>query len=129
MATCFDFDSLARLAAQSDAVTQSCGCCKSLSTAWESQPVHFPEEQLKQVGTLRQGAYDEPTFDEYHPDGTRFWSPDAPISPRHYPANRSDVWVCTVCGRYFLRYLEGGGYFVDHRVRRLNGALLVDAPA
>jgi len=128
MSSFLDYPSLAALAAQSDAVTQPCACTRSLSAAWESQPVSFPEAQLRQVGTLRESAYDEPTFDEYHPAGTRFWSPDAPISPRHYPANRSDVWACTLCGRHFLRYVEGGGYFVDQRVRRLSAALLADAP-
>lgn len=123
-----DHAALADLAARSDAVTQPCRCVKSLSGAWTSEPVSFPEEQMRQVGTLRESAYDEPTFDEYHPAGTHFWSPDAPIAPRHFPANRSDVWACTVCGRHFLRYVEGGGYFVDRRVRRLSAALLADAP-
>jgi hypothetical protein len=27
-----------------------------------------------------------------------------------------------------LRYTEFGGYYVDHRVRALNGDLVVDAP-
>ncbi|WP_313960328.1 hypothetical protein [Bordetella genomosp. 13] len=101
---------------------------KSLSDAWTSEPVSFPESQLRQVGTLRESAYDEPTFEEYHPDGTHFWSPEAPIAPRYFPANRSDAWQCVVCERIFLRYVEGGGYFVDRRVRRLMGKLLVDAP-
>ncbi len=123
-----DHAAVARLAVRSDAVTQPCACVKSLSDAWTSEPVSFPESQLRQVGTLRESAYDEPTFEEYHPDGTHFWSPEAPIAPRYFPANRSDAWQCVVCERIFLRYVEGGGYFVDRRVRRLMGKLLVDAP-
>ncbi|PWK37284.1 hypothetical protein [Cupriavidus plantarum] len=122
-----DYPALLALARASDAVTTDCGCVKSLSTAWESQPVSFPEEQLKEVGTLRESDEDELTFDEYHPDRTQFWSPEAPIAPRFYPANRCDVWGCTICGRHFLRYVEGGGYFVDRRIRKLSAALLVDA--
>lgn len=123
-----DHAALAVLAARSDAVDQPCACVKALSLAWTSEPVSFPQDQLRQVGTLRADPYDEPTFDEYHPHGTHFWSPEAPIAPRYYPANRSEAWACTVCGRHFLRYVEGGGYFVDRRARRLAGQLLVDAP-
>lgn len=123
-----DHPTLQALAVQSDAVTQPCACIASLGTAWESQSIAFPHEQLRPTGTLRESAFEEPTFEEYHPAGTHFWSPEAPISPRHYPANRSTLWTCTVCGRSFLRYQEGGGYFTEDRVRRLVGRLLVDAP-
>lgn len=122
-----DYPALAGLAAQ--AAKPGCLCGKTLpSPAWESLPVSFPEEQLRVVGTLRASDYDEPTFDEYHPKGTRFWSPDFPIAPSYFPYNRCDVWACTVCGQHYLRYTEGGGYFVDRRIRRLDAALLVDAP-
>jgi len=123
-----DYDVLARLAADSDAVTQPCDCVKSSSLAWQSEPVSFPEAQLRRVGTLRASVYDEPTFEEYHPAGTDLWSPEAPIAPRYFPANRSEVWACTCCGRHLLRYQEGGGYFVDRRARRLTAGVLVDAP-
>jgi len=122
-----DYPALLALARASDAVTTDCGCVKSLSAAWESQPVSYPEAQLTEIGTLRESD-DEPTFDEYHPERTQFWSPEAPIAPRYYPSNRCDVWACTTCNRHFLRYVEGGGYFVDRRIRKLSAALLVDAP-
>lgn len=122
-----DYPALVALAQQSDAVTAPCACVRSLSAAWESQPVSFPEDQLREVGTLRVSE-DEPPFDEYHPARTQFWSPEAPIAPRYFPYNRCDVWACAVCGRHFLRYVEGGGYFVDRRIRKLAAALLVDAP-
>jgi len=32
-----------------------------------------------------------------------------------------------VCGRCYLRYTEGGGYFVDQRIRLLKASLLADA--
>lgn len=123
-----DFPTLSALAARSDAVAQDCACDKALGAAWESLPVSFPEEQLREVGTLRAPDCDEPSFEEHHPDGTRFWSPQAPISPRHYPYNRCEVWACAACGRHFLRYIEGGGYFFDRRIRRLKASLLTDAP-
>jgi hypothetical protein len=32
-----------------------------------------------------------------------------------------------VCGRCFLEYAEGGGYFTDNRIRALRPELLADA--
>ena len=80
-----------------------------------------------ELGTLVSSDGNEPTFGEYHPNGTRYWSLDAPIAPRYFPYNRCDVWECTVCRRSFLRYTEGGGYFVDRRIRLLDASLMVDA--
>lgn len=88
------------------------------------------------VGSLRaepaedeQAPVIEPTFEEFHPLGTRYDSPLAPFAPQFFPCNRSDVFSCNRCQRVLLRYTEFGGYYVDHRVRSLNGDLVVDAPA
>jgi hypothetical protein len=70
----------------------------------------------------------EPTFEEFHPGGTRYESPLAPIAPSFFPYNRCDVFACNSCQRVLLRYTEFGGYYVDHRVRALNADLVVDAP-
>lgn len=88
----------------------------------------LPEAQLSRIGTLIQGDPNEAVFAEFHPEGTGYWSPDAPIAPLYYPSNRCDVWECSACGRLFLRYTEGGGYFVDQRIRMLTSAVLVNAP-
>jgi len=71
---------------------------------------------------------DEATVAEFHPEGTDYWAPQAPIAPRYFPFNRCDAWECSVCSRVYLRYTEGGGYFVDQRIRALTHAALVDAP-
>jgi hypothetical protein len=70
----------------------------------------------------------EPTFEEFHPEGTRYESPLAPIAPAFFPYNRCDVFSCNRCQRVLLRYTEFGGYYVDHRVRALNADLVVGAP-
>lgn len=123
-----DFVALMTLAHRSDGVTGACSCCSRSLFEWTSLPISFPEAQLQRIGTLIQGNVDEATFVEFHPKGTGYWSPDAPIAPLYYPANRCDVWECSACGRLFLRYTEGGGYFVDLRIRALTGAALMDAP-
>lgn len=121
-----DFAALAALASQSDSVEAVCSCCSTSLIEWTSLPVSFPEAQLHRIGTLIQGDFDEATFTEFHPGGTGFWSSDAPIAPLYYPYNRCDIWECTACGRIYLRYTEGGGYFVDQRIRVLRRSVLVD---
>jgi hypothetical protein len=118
-------DQLRALARQSAAIAQACNCRNTDSSGWISLPLSLPETQLADIATLIIDPYDEPTFAEYHPDGTRYDSPNAPIAPRHYPYNRCNVARCTLCGRHYLRYMEAGGYFVDRRIRALDRPELV----
>lgn len=105
-----------------------CQCTRTPLDGWASLPNSLPDAQLEAVGTLLdQQDTQEPTFSEFHPDGTSYWAVDAPIAPRYFPYNRSNVCRCRECGRLYLRYQEGGGYFVDQRIRRVNPALIVDA--
>jgi len=121
-------EALRALAQRSAAVAVACACTEAALAAWTSTPLSFPESQLHDVGTLYVDPYDEPVFAEYHPDGTRNDSADAPVAPRYFPYNRCNVAACDVCGRCYLRYTEAGGYFVDRRIRALNRpALIIDA--
>jgi hypothetical protein len=107
----------------------ACPACKSLvCPGWEALPGSFARDALERVGTLRDGAIEDPTVAEYHPAGTHAWSPDAPIAPAWFPANRSDAWRCRTCARAFLRYTEYGGYYTEERIRELDARLIVDAP-
>ena len=110
-----------------------CPRCRSLvCPGWETLPAGFDDKQLQHLGSLRAGPSDddpgappeEPTWEEFHPQGTRSWSADAPIALGYHPCNRCDVYRCTGCPRAFLRYTEFGGYYVDHRIRELDPALL-----
>jgi hypothetical protein len=90
----------------------------------------WPASQMNAVATLRDAAGEEsvePTFEEYHPGGTRYDSPSAPIAPRYFPYNRCDVYACQICSRVVLRYTEFGGYYIDHRVRVVQAQQIVDA--
>jgi hypothetical protein len=122
-----DFAALSELASRSEAVTIACACHATPTDGWQTLPLSMPEAQLREAGTLAEQHQDDATFAEYHPHGTRYWSADAPIAPRYFPYNRCTVSECTVCGRSYLRYVEGGGYFVDQRIRQLKASLLVDA--
>jgi hypothetical protein len=115
-------------ATQSEGVRAQCACAKLPGAGWQSLPLSLPLAQLQEVGTLLAGSEEDATFLEYHPDGTRYWSDDAPIAPLYYPYNRCSVWQCTLCQRSYLRYTESGGYFVDARIRALRASLVVDVP-
>jgi hypothetical protein len=125
-------DAAALVALAQQARAPLCDSCKTLpSTGWEAMPSSLDRTRLEQVGTLAAAGDDqpEPTLDEYHPDGTRYWSALAPIAPAWFPANRCGVWRCHSCATVLLRYAEHGGYFEEERVRRVLPALVVlDAP-
>ncbi|MFW6850505.1 hypothetical protein ACODYM_04345 [Burkholderia gladioli] len=104
----------------------ACDCSRTPLEGWQSQPLSLDESRLEQVGTLRADDGAEPSYDEYLPDGLQYWSPEAPIAPRYFPYNQCDVWACRDCGRLMLRYVEGGGYFVDRRIRAVRAGLIVE---
>ena len=105
-----------------------CMCTKTPLDGWHSQPLSLDETQFKEIGTLAPEGDPEPTFSEYLPGKTNYWSAEAPIAPRYFPYNRCAVWQCTLCSRLYLRYTEGGGYFVDRRIRAVQSALIEDVP-
>lgn len=115
--------------AQSQHAEQSCPACSTLTCpGWVSVPGYFDLGNMQVLGKLKpEGAdeYAEPTWEEYHPNGTNLWSEDAPVSIDHHPYNRSDVRECISCKRKFLHYTEYGGYYLDERIRELNAALIV----
>lgn len=112
--------SLRALAQHSAGITADCPCQLADTSAWNSMSLSFPESGLRDIASLRENPFDEPCFTEYHPNGTRYESPLAPIASKYFPYNRCTVATCNNCGRAYLRYTEAGGYFVDQRIRALN---------
>jgi hypothetical protein len=113
--------------AQSSA-TGPCSCTRTPLDGWQSQPLSLDESQFVEIGTLLPEDDPEPNYSEYLPGKTTYWAADAPIAPRYFPYNRCGVWQCSTCGRLYLRYVEGGGYFVDRRIRAVNAELIEDVP-
>ena len=108
----------------------ACSCDTVTSRSWESVVAPLAEPAFECVGTLLQaGPQGDPeaeaTLTEWHPDGTSYWSPTAPIAVAWFPCNRCSVWRCRTCGRGFLQYTEFGGYYVDHRLRAVEPSLVV----
>jgi hypothetical protein len=128
-------DAQALRALSESASSQACTCPVGACVGWESVTEdRWPTRQMLKVGSLREAAdpfgpvVAEPTFEEFHPEGTRYESPNAPIAPRFFPYNRCDAFACSSCQRVLLKYTEFGGYYVDHRVRALQPDRVVDAP-
>jgi hypothetical protein len=128
MAPILDFPDLLACAEKSATITTPCNCIAMPLPGWESWPPTLREEHLQKLGTLAQVPEDEATLDEYHPDGTTFWSPNALIAARYYPYNQSELWACGNCGRAYLRFDDHGAYHCERRIRSLDAGLLVDAP-
>lgn len=102
-----------------------CACAGLARAGWESIASPVGEPLLARLGTLRDPDEPEPTVQEHHPHGTRYWSADAPIATAYFPYNVCEVWQCRSCGRGFVQYTEHGGYYVDHRIRVIDPALVV----
>jgi hypothetical protein len=106
--------------------TTVCQCALGPCTAWESlTEARWPAAQMQALGSLRDPEVCEPTFEEFHPQGTRYDDARAPIATAFFPANRCEAHRCAACHAVLLRYTEFGGYYVDHRVRRVDAALVV----
>ena len=104
-----------------------CHCSLQHCAGWESiTDTAWPDAHMRLVATLRDPDVYEPTFEEQHPKGTRYESADAPVALKFFPYNRCDVHACGKCQQHVLRYTEFGGYYVDHRARRLNLELISD---
>jgi hypothetical protein len=113
-------------AAAQGTAKQACSCALGACPGWESfTEERWPKDLMRPFGTLRDAEIYEPTTDEFHPDGTRYESPAAPIAVKFFPYNRCDVFECGRCERVLMRYTEFGGYYVDHRVREADAALVV----
>jgi hypothetical protein len=122
------FEKLMALALSSAAVTRECLCATASCAEWSRIQLSFPETQMHVAGTLLNDPYEEPTFTEFHPAATNYWSKDAPIAVRHFPFNRCNVLQCTECGRCYLKYVEAGGYYMEPRIRALTPELIIDQP-
>jgi hypothetical protein len=124
-----NLEELQALAAQTPAGSRPGGCAIDSFREWTRVPAEFPEQHMRTVGTLVDDPFREATWDEYHPQGSNYWSPAAPIALRHFPYNRCVIWQCAACGRCALHYVEAGGYYVEKRIRALDQTLIVDVPA
>jgi hypothetical protein len=110
----------------------ACTCSLKACSGWESvSQDRWPAQHLQAVGTLRRAVphgQTEATFEEFHPNGTRYESPEAPIALDFFPFNRCDVHACHRCGCAVLRYTEYGGYYIDPRARLVDARLVVADP-
>ncbi|MDM0070656.1 hypothetical protein [Variovorax sp. J31P207] len=111
------------LAAAAEGHPRCAECAVLWRPGWESVSGATQVGHLMLVGSLRtEDAADH--LEEYHPQGTHLWSPQAPIALGWHPYNQCSVWSCTACKSAFLRYTEYGGYYQEERLRPLLAELL-----
>lgn len=119
-------DTELRQAAAEAANRPRCKDCAPLwRPGWESISGAVSIDHLALLGALGTEESWE-CLDEFHPEGTNLWSPDAPIAPGWHPYTRSSLWRCSQCSGAFLRYTEFGGYYVEERIRPLLADLMVN---
>jgi hypothetical protein len=104
---------------------QACTCSLKNAQGWRSVsesdwPVH-----MIALATLQDPETLDASFEEFHPEGTRYDSPHAPVALGFFPTNRCTVFKCEKCKQCALRYTEFGGYYVDARARLLDPQLIV----
>ncbi len=119
---------VATLQALCTAKPDACTCALKHCHGWESvSEDRWPAASMQLKGSLRETLPEgqmEASFEEFHPEGTRYDSPLAPIAPPFFPYNRCDAFACKKCGCGVLKYTEYGGYYVDHRVRLIDPDLV-----
>lgn len=123
----FDSKKLTSLAAKEDA-SESCQVCtKEKLQSW-SDTKRDLGSRIKVIAEFEsaEAAIQRNGYTEYHPNGTNYWSPDAPIAIHFYPYNDCSINVCNKCNAVFLRYVEYAGHTRQHRIRYVNKDLIVD---
>ena len=109
-----------QIAELSSMESKACSCIRGLSQGWETLPKALEASTLLRfIGEITIDKEEELTLDEYHPNGTNFWSEDAPVYFEFFPYNISSIWGCTRCSRAFLRFTEAGAYHSEQRIRIL----------
>ncbi len=61
---------------------------------------------------------------KYHPEGTKYYSKEAPIALAYYPYNGCDVFQCSKSGKLYLIYTEHGGHKPERRCRLVQPQLI-----
>lgn len=83
------------------------------------------ESKLKKIGIVVDNeGNDVSSSNEYHPDGTNYYSKNAPIALAYYPYNGCEVYQCSESGKLFLIYTEYGGHKPEKRCRLVQSDLI-----
>lgn len=106
--------------------TNCSDCQKANFKGWESFTKEM-ESKLQILGEFENSetCISKNGYNEYHPNGTNYWSKDAPIALAFYPYHESQVRTCSACNAVFLTYAEYSGHAPQNRCRWVQPELLV----
>lgn len=101
-------------------------CHKDNFAGWETLTKEM-ESSLELCGEFEQAEkyIGQNGYTEYHPNGTNYWSKDAPIALAFYPYHESLIRKCKSCDAIFLTYIEHSGHAPHNRCRWVQKDLLV----
>ena len=123
----FNAIKLAELAGKENSSETCEVCTKEKLKSW-SDSTRDLGPNIKALGEFEHAEEDikKNGYNEFHPNNTNYWSPDAPIAIHFYPYNDCTINVCTACNAVFLRYIEYAGHTRQHRIRYVDKNLIVD---
>lgn len=118
-------DLLALIRKESD--SETCSVCKKQGLKQWSNITDEIEGNLIPVAEFNHSetSINRNGYTEYHPDGTNYWSPDAPIAVHYYPYHECQIKVCSLCSAVFLTYTDYSGHGPQHRIRYVDEKLIV----
>lgn len=118
------WDGLIRLL--SNELHTSCDHCQKTSfKGWESFTKEM-ESKLQLLGDFKDSEtyISKNGYNEYHPNGTNYWSKDAPIALAFCPYHESQIRTCESCKAVFLTYTECSGHAPQNRCRWVQSSLI-----
>ena len=102
-------------------------CKKEKFKGWGNSTKEI-KQSLEIAGEFELADYfiEKNGYSEYHPDGTNYWSKDAPVAIDFYPYHESRILLCPNCKAIFLNYIEYAGHLPQDRLRWARKSLLVE---
>lgn len=110
-------------------INTSDNCCNSCERekyrSWENLNSSL-DHLLKTLGEFEDADkyINKNGYTEYHPNGTNYWSKDAPVALQYYPYHESVIKRCLECKAIFLAYTEYAGHAPQNRIRWVRSGLV-----
>jgi len=95
-------------------------CTKELYVSWGNISKEM-DQALDVIGIFQNSDYyiEKNGYTEFHPEGTNYWSENAPIAIAYYPYHESKIRVCKKCSTVFLNYTDYAGHAPQNRIRQV----------
>ncbi|WP_188150487.1 hypothetical protein [Teredinibacter waterburyi] len=115
------------LAHEESDCAECAACTKEKFKSWSNISLEV-KSNISPVGEFEDAEADikKNAYTELHPNGSNYWSADAPIAIHFYPYHESKINLCKECKAVLLTYTEFAGHAPQHRIRYVDKDLIVD---